>query len=315
MRLSPVTGLATFLAATPESPVPTGVPRMAPPEARARAFLAAYGAAFGIADTGGLKLRQRSAVDDVGMEHIRFSQTYGGIPVSGGELTVHLSGDAVVAVNAKTLGEFTGIATVPAVTPPEAMIAARDALGRTDLSLSEPRLEIFNRGLLEGRRTPTRLAWFLEATALDLRRYLWIDAETGDPLLQFSQLAHARDREVYNAASGSTLPGTLARSESDGPTGNVDVDTAFEYAGDTWDYFWITHGRDSYDDAGATLVSSVDYCPAGGPCPYPNAFWNGSQMVYGDGYPAADDVAAHEITHAVIEHTADFFYYMQSGAL
>jgi len=38
-------------------------------------------------------------------------------------------------------------------------------------------------------------------------------------------------------------------------------------------------------------------------------------MVYGDGFPAADDVDAHELTHAVTEFTANLFYYMQSGAL
>jgi Zn-dependent metalloprotease len=318
-RVSATTGLATFAATKPGEPIPTGVSSQATAGIRARAFLNRYGAAFGITDTNELALRRQPAVDEIGMEHVRFLQTHKAIPVTGGELTVHLSGDAVVAVNARTLGDFAGVSLSPVVTPAESTTVARRVLASernvSDALLSEPRLELFNRGLLEGRRTPTRLAWFIEATALDLRQYLWIDAETNAVLLQFSQLAHARDREVYNAASGPALPGALARSETDGPTGNVDVDTAFEHAGDTWDYFWITHGRDSFDDAGATLVSSVDYCPAGGPCPYPNAFWNGSQMVYGDGYPAADDVAAHEITHAVIEHTADFFYYMQSGAL
>src|SRR6185369_6471708 len=46
-----------------------------------------------------------------------------------------------------------------------------------------------------------------------------------------------------------------------------------------------------------------------------NAFWNGSQMVYGNGYASADDVVGHELTHAVTERTAGLFYYMQSGAL
>ena len=38
-------------------------------------------------------------------------------------------------------------------------------------------------------------------------------------------------------------------------------------------------------------------------------------MVYGDGYASADDVVAHELTHAVTEHSADLLYYYQSGAL
>ena len=91
--------------------------------------------------------------------------------------------------------------------------------------------------------------------------------------------------------------------------------------GDTYEYFWTEHGRDSYDDAGATLKSTVHFCPEDSNqpgiylCPYGNAFWNGTRMVYGDGFASADDVVAHELTHAVTERTAGLYYYMQSGAL
>ena len=50
-------------------------------------------------------------------------------------------------------------------------------------------------------------------------------------------------------------------------------------------------------------------------CPYQNAFWNGTQMVYGEDFSLADDVDAHELTHAVTEKSASLAYYMQSGAL
>ena len=98
-------------------------------------------------------------------------------------------------------------------------------------------------------------------------------------------------------------------------TGDSDADLAYEFAGDTYNYYASVHGRDSFDDAGATIVSSVHFCKTAGGCPYQNAFWNGTQMVYGEGFSAADDVDAHELTHAVTERTASLFYYMQSGAL
>ena len=47
---------------------------------------------------------------------------------------------------------------------------------------------------------------------------------------------------------------------------------------------------------------------------YENAFWDGFEMVYGDGF-AVNDVTAHELTHAVTEHTAGLEYVDQSGAL
>ncbi len=62
------------------------------------------------------------------------------------------------------------------------------------------------------------------------------------------------------------------------------------------------HGRDSFDNLGGQLISSVNYL-ATNECP--NAFWNGTQMVYCAGAPAADDVVAHELTHAVTDRTSD----------
>lgn len=315
------TGLVTFLRTQPGAPIPLGRPGSA--EERAREFLASYGRAFGVGRGAELETLRVSALDEVGMEHVRFQQTHRGIPVTGGELTVHLRGRGVVAANANTLPGLESVETVPAITAAEAAILARDALeqglGVTGATLGEPRLELLNRRLLGGTGFATELAWFVEARKIDLREYLWIDARAGKVALQFSQLTHARNRQVWDAAGTSTFePGAPARAEGGAPAGGAggaDVDAAYDYSGDTYDYFSGHHGRDSYDDAGAALKSTVRYCPTGGSCPYANAFWNGERMAYGEGFAQADDVAAHELTHAVTEHTAGLFYYMQSGAL
>lgn len=86
------TGLVRFLAAAPGAPIALG--RSGSAEERARAFLAAYGEAFGTVAPGvELATLRVSAPDEVGMEHVRFRQTYRGVPVTGGELTVHLRAD------------------------------------------------------------------------------------------------------------------------------------------------------------------------------------------------------------------------------
>jgi len=118
-----------------------------------------------------------------------------------------------------------------------------------------------------------------------------------------------RYRETYDANHGHSLPGTLVRSEGDGPTGDQDVDNAHDFAGETYGYYWNTHNRDSYDDQGETIVSTANYGQS-----YMNAFWNGEQVVYGDEFPVKD-VVAHEWTHAVTEHSANLEYRWQSGAL
>jgi bacillolysin len=322
--VSPTTGLVTFLPFDPHQQPLVNLSGAAAAEERALAFLQDHGAAFGIFNRDSVSLSRVVGPDEIGMEHVRYRQLHRGVPVTGGELTVHLRGTSVVAVNAKTLPDLEAIEVVPALSPELAETRAMEALtkhlGITEAKLSPPRLELFNEGLLAGHRDPTRLAWFIEATGPALREFVWVDAERGFVLLHFSQLPDARDREIYDADDPSDgvyddLPGVLVRSEGDPPTGDSDADLAYDYSGDTYDYFWGQHGRDSFDDSGATLKSTVHFCPDSIDCPYANAYWNGEQMVYGEGFPAADDVVVHEITHAFTEHSANLFYYMQSGAL
>lgn len=314
------TGAATFARARG-----AGLRVAAPPAAsaadRARAFVARHGAAFGLPRAASLRLTRASARDAAGMEHVRLQQTVAGVPVTAGEMVVHLRGAAVVAAQADLLDDL-AVDLSPSVSAEQATSRARDLLsrlrGETDaagLTYSTPRLEVFNLGILQDGTYPTRLAWSVEAVAEDTLERIWVDAHAGSILLHFDQLTTGRQRRVHDANYGSTLPGTLRRTEGGAPTGNFEIDAAYDFSGDTYDYFFSEHGRDSYDNAGALLRSSVRYCPSFLSCPYQNAFWNGTQMVYGEGLASADDVAAHELTHAVTQYEANLFYYVQSGAL
>ncbi|MET9416080.1 M4 family metallopeptidase [Streptomyces klenkii] len=90
-------------------------------------------------------------------------------------------------------------------------------------------------------------------------------------------------------------------------------------AGKVYDYYKKVHGRDSLDGRGMTINSLVGVTEFGGA--YVNAFWDGTKMVYGGGDEdyktlSADlDVVGHEMTHGVVEHTANLVYAGQSGAL
>jgi Zn-dependent metalloprotease len=288
-------------------------------DTRALAFLGEYGPAFGLAaDTVWVARVSRS--DDSGLEHVRLRQHRDGIPVAGGEAIVHLRGAEVMSVLARSAPDLERVSTTPAVGPDVASRAVRARLakhlGIADAELSAPRLEILSPPLLDGGPwRPSRLSWFVEARTFDRLEYVWIDAETGGVLLNFNQLPSARNRLVFDAQDTAVFESLLVRSEDGPATGDPDADLAYQYSGDTYDYFWTEHGRDSYDDAGATLKSTVHFCPSAEECPYVNAFWNGSRMVYGEGFASADDVVAHELTHAVTSYTARLYYYMQSGAL
>lgn len=84
-----------------------------------------------------------------------------------------------------------------------------------------------------------------------------------------------------------------------------------------YDYYLEEHGRNSLDDEGMPIISYVNYGDD-----FNNAFWNGRHMTYGNGdgsymvpLSAGLDVAAHEMTHGVITHSANLVYRNQPGAL
>jgi Zn-dependent metalloprotease len=132
-----------------------------------------------------------------------------------------------------------------------------------------------------------------------------------------AQSAGGRQRKVYDAENGTDLPGTLVRSESADPVQDQAVNQAYDGTGATWTLYKECFGRDSIDDAGLVLTSTVHYDRG-----YANAFWDGAQMVFGDGdgevfgnFTSSIDITGHELTHGVTQYTANLAYDGQSGAL
>jgi Zn-dependent metalloprotease len=308
------------MAAIQGKGMPTGLEASAPAHARAASFLASHAASLGLSSGADVALKEEMARDEVGVEHVRYQQLYKGVPVTGGEILIHLKGNRVISANSKLLAS-PELDTTPVLRADQAVSSAQALLQRLKAKdpgppvFSSPRLEVFNRGILDDRIYPTRLSWFIEATAERYREFIWIDARAGGVLLHFSQLATALNRQIYTADNGGDLPGRRIRQEGGPATNDSDADLAYLYTGDTYQYYLSVHGRDSFDGAGGALVSTVYVCPDDEGCPWQNAAWTGKQMIYGSGFARADDVTAHELTHAVTERTANLFYYMQSGAL
>lgn len=125
------------------------------------------------------------------------------------------------------------------------------------------------------------------------------------------------ERSVHDAEQQTQLPGRLVRAEGQPATGDEAVDEAYEALGATYRFFWEVLGRHSIDGNGIPLIGTVHYGQR-----YENAFWNGEQMVFGDGdgeifnrFTIALDVVAHELTHGVIDSEAALVYANQAGAL
>ncbi|MDA5144627.1 M4 family metallopeptidase [Streptomyces sp. AD681] len=124
-------------------------------------------------------------------------------------------------------------------------------------------------------------------------------------------------RTIYDARHGTDLPGREVRGEGEEPGQDATVNRAYAGLGATFEHYLKVYRRNSIDGQGLPLDATVHYDRE-----YNNAFWNGEQMVFGDGdgeifldFTIALDVIGHELTHGVTQHTANLTYYGQPGAL
>jgi Zn-dependent metalloprotease len=124
-------------------------------------------------------------------------------------------------------------------------------------------------------------------------------------------------RQVYSAGHIQILPGALVRDEGSAASNDQDVDNVYDSAGSTWNFYFSLFGRNSIDNAGMKLIQTVHYGTN-----YDNAFWDGKQMIYGDGdksifasFTSDIDITGHELTHGVVQYECNLEYKDQSGAL
>lgn len=124
-------------------------------------------------------------------------------------------------------------------------------------------------------------------------------------------------RVIFDARHHQDLPGRRVRAEGQPPVPDTTVDDAFDALGSVHRFWWQCFGRDSIDDAGLVLLASVHFGRA-----HRNAFWNGEEMVFGDGdgvvfrgFAHSVDVVGHELAHGVTQRLAGLAYFGQAGAL
>jgi Zn-dependent metalloprotease len=126
------------------------------------------------------------------------------------------------------------------------------------------------------------------------------------------------NRSIYTAKSSQNLPGDLIRAEG-GPaiSGDLAANEAYDGLGATFNFYHDVFERNSIDDEGLPLIATVHFGKD-----YDNAFWNGQQMVFGDGdgelfqrFTISVDVIGHELTHGVTSDESKLDYNGQSGAL
>lgn len=301
----------------------------------------------------------KTQVDELGMKHVRLQQTVSGIPVFGGDYIVHFDKNGKVFASNGNYDTKAKAAKVNAtVTAKDAIETAKAAVNYEAAAPTEQlqadtataNLYLYE---VNGEFTPCYIAninWLHENTFGNW--IVVIDANTGNVVDKIDNIQYTATTGTgtgvlgdtktiqldlvsgtysmkdltrgaliytYNCANRTTLPGTLYSKTTSSFTSSTDkalVDAHY-YAAVVYDYYKTIHGRNGINNANMTIKSSAHYSTN-----YVNAFWNGSQMVYGDGDGVQSvalsgglDVIGHEMSHGVTSYESNLTYANQSGAL
>ncbi|MNI09797.1 Bacillolysin precursor [compost metagenome] len=302
------------------------------------------------------QIKEKSKNSSTGYKHFRLTQHISGIPIYGADQTLHIDkkgnvtsliGSVVEDVYGKIPETLVPIQTITDLEAIEAADADATAeygeLGEPEVA---PEAELYY-FIFEG---VPRLTYVTEVNVLEpepLRIRYFISAEDGSVLFKYNILQHLTGTgtgvngdtktfetrysgstyQLYDATRGkgivtytannrTSLPGSISTSRTNTWTDGAAVD-AHANAKATYDYYRQKFNRNSLNGNGLQIRSTVHYSTN-----YNNAFWNGSQIVYGDGdgvtfAPLSGDldVVGHELTHGVTEYTANLEYYGESGAI
>lgn len=281
---------------------------------------------------------------------VRLQQEVDGVPVFGSVVVGNVAKDGTlkaVVNDAVDVKGKPGLAKKATISEKKALKLYKKAIKATEFEVA-PKAEL----VIYPVKNDAVYAYKITSTVLaggePSRWTYFIDANSGKVINKFDQLAHATGTTVlgtsatfnttlsgstyylqdttrgkgvytYDAKNRTSLPGTLWADADNVFNATYDraAVSAHVNAAKTYDFYKNTYGRNSYDNAGARLNSTVHYSTN-----YNNAFWDGTKMVYGDGdgttfvaLSGALDVVAHELTHAVTEYTAGLVYQNESGAI
>ncbi|NNE08043.1 MAG: hypothetical protein HKN20_05715, partial [Gemmatimonadetes bacterium] len=297
------------------------------PGETALAFLRGNAPLLGIASHGVdfTIFRERERTEG---HHVRLRQTYANIEVISAEVITLLDEEeGIESVISDILRETRPlddgtVNLVPRFLAADAHDAIRQQLEQevpgVQLQMQAPRLRIFAPSVLD-LEGEIRLVWRVRVSSPNAPRVnadILLDAQTGEIVHRFARHYSALDREIYDSNNTTALPGNPERFEGDPPSAIADVNSAYAFLGDTYNFYNTEHGRDGLDGSGGTMVATTRWCSpdTSVACPLGNAFWDGSQMKFGQGY-ATDDVTGHELTHGVTENESGLVYENTSGAI
>ncbi|MEO9153775.1 MAG: M4 family metallopeptidase [Lapillicoccus sp.] len=343
--------LVTLVAAAASVPAVAAHGATTPSQDRGRQLNAARAGADQTGRALGLGTGEKLVVKDVvtdanGAKHVRFNRTFNGLRVIGGDLVAHEdAAGAVKSVTWNASGKVAVASTTPRLTSGAA--AAKGAVsGLRDATAPKGELVVYAGGAapvlaydvvtegIKADQTPTRF-------------HTVVDATSGATLTGWDEIQQGTGKGIFVGTVPIGTTGSTGSYQMKDTTGNFATDlkgatsgngTTFTDADDVWgnsavsdrasaavdahygaektyEFYNTVLGRAGIYDNGSGVRSRVHYGNA-----YVNAFWDGTQMTYGDGtgntHPLVElDVAGHEMSHGVTENTAGLNYTGDAGGL
>ncbi|MBW5482512.1 M4 family metallopeptidase [Streptomyces bambusae] len=358
------TGSATADATASQAPAaarsnPGAAPYQLSPSERATLLAGASSTTAQAARALGLGDQEKLIVRDVvkdadGTTHTTYERTYAGLPVLGGDLTVHAKDGVTKSVTKATQAEIKVATTDATVTPAAAegqAVGAANAEGSKETKASKNARKVIWAaegtpvlafetvvGGLQDDGTPNELHVITNArTGAKISQWQAVQTGTGNTMYsgqvtlgttQSGSSYNLTDagrgsHKTYNLNHGTSGTGTLFSGSDDvwgnGLPSNLETAGADAHYGAqvTWDYYKNVHGRNGLRNDGVAPYTRVHYGNA-----YVNAFWSDSCfcMTYGDGEGnnkplTSIDVAAHEMTHGMTSVTGNMTYSGEPGGL
>ena len=351
IRLSTGAALGVAVAAAVATPLTaasaatTAAPSQAPGVVSAQAGADQDRSALGLSPDEKLVVRN-VVTDRDGTQHVRYDRTYKGLRVVGGDLVVEKAkSGAVRDVHWNSSGKVAVASTSPAVSEASAESSGAKRAGYA------PKANDGELVVWAGSGSP-RLAWDVvtegvKADQTPSRLHTLVDARSGAVLTSWDEVVEGTGNSMYSGTvtlnsiqSGSNwlLKDSVGNYTTDLNGATTGTGTQFTDADNVWGngstssrqtagvdaqygaektfaYYKNVLGRNGIWNTGVGARSRVHYGNA-----YNNAFWDGTQMTYGDGAGntkplTSIDVAAHEMSHGVTENTAALVYSGDAGGL
>lgn len=305
------------------------------PALQALGFLEEWGDVIGVDDAVDslFPIDQRTRLG----KEVAFSQEFGGVPVAGSDLVVHVAGDTVLSVQGALLPESPPVGIEPQITPPVAQAVAVEASG-LPAAVVDPTLVWFNGQVLFGRGSAdTRLAWRVPVGNTDgevgvADGVVYIDALTGDVLGQEDGIQEVgwsvgtfgganTDSSTVGCSGGNSFTQWFTRNgQVTGTSPDAEGTTAFNSLSSTYNFYANRMGIVAHSGLGSVpSISDVLVERVNLDVTRNNGFnaWYSSGcdrfFFYDDAVSL--DIVGHEFTHGVTRFGSGLKYENESGAL